>query len=95
MPVCRSITDFLGVLGRRGVRINAVAPGNILFDDSVWSRRLDADRGDVEATLAREVPLMTMGAPEDVASVVAYLASPRAAFVTGRVWTLDGGQTRA
>jgi NAD(P)-dependent dehydrogenase (short-subunit alcohol dehydrogenase family) len=82
-------------LGRRGVRINAVAPGNIVFDDSVWSRRLAADRAEVESMLDREVPLMKLGTPEDVASVVAYLASPRAAFSTGRVWTVDGGQTRA
>jgi len=82
-------------LGRHGVRINAVAPGNILFDDSVWARRLDADRAEVESMLGREVSLRKLGSPEDVASIVAYLVSPRAAFATGQVWTLDGGQTRA
>jgi 3-oxoacyl-[acyl-carrier protein] reductase len=81
-------------LGRDGVRINAVAPGNILFDDSVWARKLEADRDGVQSMLERDVPLAMLGTPDDVAALAVYLASPRAAFATGKVWTLDGGQTR-
>lgn len=79
-------------LGRQGIRINAVAPGNILFEGSVWSRKLAEDPGAVQAMLAREVALSRLGAPGEVADLVAYLASPRAGFATGSVWTLDGGQ---
>lgn len=82
-------------LGKHGVRINAVAPGNILFDGSVWSRKLREDRQAVESMLGREVALASLGSPEDVANLVTYLASSRSAFATGQVWTLDGGQTRA
>lgn len=79
-------------LGRLGVRINAVAPGNILFDGSVWSRKLAEDAPAVQAMLAKDVALGRLGTPADVASLVAYLASPRSGFASGSVWTLDGGQ---
>jgi len=82
-------------LGKKGIRINAVAPGNILFDGSVWSRKLSEDAGAVQAMLERDVALARLGTTQDVAELVAYLASPRAAFSTGGVWTLDGGQVHS
>jgi 3-oxoacyl-[acyl-carrier protein] reductase len=81
-------------LGLQGVRINAVAPGNILFDGSVWSRKLSEDAPAVQQMLANEVALRSLGTPCDVASLVAYLTSPRSKFATGGVWTVDGGQVR-
>jgi 3-oxoacyl-[acyl-carrier protein] reductase len=81
--------------GKQGVRINAVAPGNILFDGSVWSRKLAEDTQAVQTMLAKDVALGSLGAPADVASLVAYLASPRSSFASGSVWTLDGGQVHA
>lgn len=82
-------------LGKLGVRINAVAPGNILFEGSVWSRKLADDTSAVQAMLEREVALAGLGDAKSVADLVAYLVSPRARFVTGSVWTLDGGQVRS
>lgn len=82
-------------LGKLGVRINAVAPGNILFDGSVWSRKLAEDMPAVQAMLSKDVALGSLGTPADVASLVAYLASPRSGFASGSVWTLDGGQVHA
>jgi 3-oxoacyl-[acyl-carrier protein] reductase len=79
-------------LGKQGVRINAVAPGNILFDDSVWSKKMAEDAASVQAMLANTVSLGNFGTPADVAQLVAFLASPRSRFASGSVWTLDGGQ---
>ena len=79
-------------LGKQGIRINAIAPGNILFEGSVWSRKLAEDADAVQAMLESDVPLNKLGTSRDVAELVAYLASPRANFATGTVWTLDGGQ---
>lgn len=80
-------------LGKQGVRINAVAPGNIVFDGSVWSRKLIEEKQAVETMLERDVALGCLGSPDDVANLVVFLASPRCGFATGSVWTLDGGQT--
>ena len=81
-------------LGKQGIRINAVAPGNILFDDSVWARRMAEDPGAVQQMLDREVALARLGTPHEVAELVAFLASSRAGFATGGIWQLDGGQVR-
>ena len=82
-------------LGKRGVRINSVAPGNILFPGSTWEGKLAADEVSVKAMLQRDVALQSLGRPEDVARLVAYLASPMAAFITGATCIVDGGQTRS
>lgn len=82
-------------LGKKGVRINAVAPGNVLFDGSVWSKKMTEDAQSVQAMLEKDVPLARFGTPQEVADLVAYLASPRSGFATGGVWTLDGGQVRS
>ena len=82
-------------LGRKGVRLNSVAPGNILFPGSVWARKRREDPAAVDAMLARDVPLGRLGTPEDVACLAAYLISPLAAFITGATFVVDGGQTRS
>ena len=82
-------------LGPRKVRVNTIAPGNIFFPGGSWERHLNSRREAVESMLQNEVPLQRFGTPEEVASLAAYLCSPRAAFATGGCYVLDGGQTRS
>ena len=82
-------------LAEVGIRINAVAPGNILFDGGTWARKLAENKQGVDDMLAREVALRRLGTPEEIADVTTFLASPRAAFITGTVIVADGGQLRA
>ncbi len=81
-------------LGKDGIRINAIAPGNILFDGSVWQRKLDENPAAVDQMLQKDVALARLGTPEEVANLTLWLASDQASFATGQIWTLDGGQTR-
>lgn len=82
-------------LAPRGIRVNCVTPGNILFSGSTWDTKLRSDRTAVEEMLDREVPLRRFGDPEEIASVVVFLSSERAGFATGANWIVDGGQTRS
>jgi 3-oxoacyl-[acyl-carrier protein] reductase len=82
-------------LGSLGIRINAVAPGNILFEGSVWEGKLKEDKAAVNTMLASEVALARLGQPAEVADLVCFLASPRAGYATGGVYVIDGGQVRS
>jgi len=77
------------------IRINAVAPGNLLYEGSVWERKLAEDSSAVQIMLDREVALRRLGKPEEIADFVAFLVSPRSAFSTGAVFVVDGGQVRS
>jgi 3-oxoacyl-[acyl-carrier protein] reductase len=77
------------------IRVNSVAPGSILFPGGGWARRQAADPEGIADMVRRELPLGRFGAPEEVADVVTFLASPRAAWVNGACVVVDGGQSRA
>ena len=82
-------------LAKRGIRINAVAPGNIIFPGSTWEKKLSDIPAQVDEMLKREVALGRLGFPEEISDCVAFLASSRASFMTGEVVVVDGGQVRS
>lgn len=82
------------MLASTGIRVNCLAPGNVLFDGGSWDHRLKQSREDVERYISTEVPQRRFGTPEEIAKFAAYLVSPASAFATGGCYVMDGGQTR-
>ena len=82
-------------LGKDGVRINAIAPGNILFKGSNWEKKINADSVNVYSMIEKEVPLGSFGNAEDIANLACYLSSSISNFITGSIFTIDGGQVRS
>ncbi len=82
-------------LAKEKIRINAIAPGNILFDGSTWDYKNKENAENVKAMLNEKVPLKMFGDPDHIANLVAYLISPLSDFCTGSIWKIDGGQTNS
>ena len=70
-------------IASRGITVNAIAPG--IIDSEMSEGAFDAQ------TIERMVPMKRAGKPEEVADLVSFLTSPRAAYITGQVISINGG----
>jgi 3-oxoacyl-[acyl-carrier protein] reductase len=92
ISLAKSLAQQLAPLN---IRVNSVAPGSILFPGGSWHKRQQADPQGIAEFIKRDLPFGRMGRADEVGSVVAFLASTKASWVSGASITVDGCQSRS
>lgn len=82
-------------LAPKGVRVNSVAPGSILYPGGTWENIFKTNPGFEKDFISHEFPAGRLGRPEEVAYAVVMLASPKASWITGACVPVDGAQGRS
>lgn len=82
-------------LAKDRIRVNSVAPGSISFEGGTWWKRQREDPAGIADFIKRDLPFGRFGTAEEVGDVVAFLASPRAGWISGACVTVDGCQSRS
>jgi 3-oxoacyl-[acyl-carrier protein] reductase len=91
-----SLTKMLArELGALKIRVNAIAPGSIIYPGGVWETIFKQNPAFEKDFIAHEFPCGRLGRPEEVAYAVVMLASPRASWITGACLPVDGAQGRS
>ena len=81
-------------LAKDQIRVVSVAPGSILFEGGSWWKRVQADPKGMAEFVARELPFGRFGKPDEIGAAIAFLASPKASWVSGTTVVVDGCQSR-
>lgn len=76
------------------IRINAVAPGNVFFQNGRWEEIVKNNSEVIKNYIKRDIPLKRFGKPEEIASAIVFLASPKSSFTTGACLIIDGGEIK-
>jgi|GraSoiStandDraft_52_1057288.scaffolds.fasta_scaffold291389_1 3-oxoacyl-[acyl-carrier protein] reductase len=92
ISLAKSLAQQLAPLN---IRVNSIAPGSILFPGGSWHKRQQADPQGIADFIKRELPFGRMGRADEVGTVVAFLASPRASWISGASITVDGCQSKS
>ena len=81
-------------LAKDQIRVVSVAPGSILFEGGSWWKRQQADPQGLAQFIKQELPFGRFGKPEEVGAAIAFLASPKASWISGTTVVVDGCQSR-
>ncbi len=89
------VTSLAREVAGKGVTVNSIAPGSILWEGGGWHRRQEKDPDAMADFIRREMPLGRFGSVEEVSGVVAFVCSKQASLVNGAAIAVDGGQSRS
>ncbi len=89
------VTSLGRDVAAKGVTVNCVAPGSILWEGGGWHRRVEQDPQGMAEFVRTEMPLGRFGTVPEVAAVVVFLCSQQASLVNAACITVDGGQSRS
>ena len=81
-------------LAKDQIRVVSVAPGSIMFEGGSWWKRQQSDPEGIATFVKQELPFGRFGTPEEVGAAIAFLASPRASWISGTTVVVDGCQSR-
>ena len=75
------------------IRVNCIAPGSVIFKGGGWEKKVLSSDDGLKAFIDSDLPLKRFGRPEEIASVAAFMVSPKASLVHGACWNVDGCQS--
>ncbi len=78
-----------------GITINGIVPGNILFDGSIWSKKMKNNSKKTKKYIKNNVPINKFGTPQNILSICKMITEDDNKFITGTLIKVDGGQTRS
>jgi 3-oxoacyl-[acyl-carrier protein] reductase len=81
-------------LAKDQIRVVSVAPGSIMFEGGSWWKRQQSDPQGIAEFVKAELPFGRFGRPEEVGATIAFVASPRASWISGTTVVVDGCQSR-
>ena len=81
-------------LAKDQIRVVSVAPGSTMFEGGSWWKRQQSDSEGIARFVKQELPFGRFGKPEEIGAAVAFLASPKASWISGTTVVVDGCQSR-
>jgi 3-oxoacyl-[acyl-carrier protein] reductase len=81
-------------LAKDQIRVVSVAPGSTMFEGGSWWKRQQADPEGIAQFVKQELPFGRFGTPEEIGAAIAFLASPKASWISGTTVVVDGCQSR-
>jgi 3-oxoacyl-[acyl-carrier protein] reductase len=82
------------ILSKKGISINAIAPGNVMFPGSLWEKKMKNNSIKTKKYIRENVPMNKFATIKDIFDVIRILLSQETNFITGCTYIADGGQTK-
>ncbi|RPG19618.1 MAG: SDR family oxidoreductase [Pelagibacteraceae bacterium TMED124] len=86
-----NLVKSLSILISPKQRINAIRPGHIYTEDGVWGEKLKSNKEKVNDIISKEIPLLRLGNPNDLLSLILFLLTTDSSYITGTCINVDGG----